>query len=190
MALPRALGVFVVVAVVAWVAIDRIGPWLATGPDGDAAVRPTAALAPPVREDGGSAPGVGHSGDGEPAAAAATMARFGTLLDAAVEQARVLVRLGQTRSRNLLAIAAERGRMEARLAEIDALLARGELPPVAAPAVAAYRDGAAAIRAAMAEAEAGFLRLDWGRVGEAVARLEEGTVALARARDLVTEVVE
>lgn len=109
---------------------------------------------------------------------------FGPRLRAAHEQATVLVALAEERSRNLLAINAEQRRMEERLAAADGAI--GGTPPAAfAEAVGSYRRGAAAVRRAMDEAQAGFLRFDWDRVARATDVLTEGTAELAAADALV-----
>ncbi|HYO30074.1 MAG TPA: hypothetical protein VER37_05780 [Thermomicrobiales bacterium] len=112
-------------------------------------------------------------------------AEFARLLESDAALAGELVGLGEAKSRNLLAITGQQRRMGDLLDETDAFLATAELPAGAEPAVAAYRDGATAIRAAMAEAQAGFVRFDWERVGRATARMTEGEAALARAVSLV-----
>jgi hypothetical protein len=107
---------------------------------------------------------------GSPAAdrpGAAAVAAFAAHLDAAAAQAGDLVALGETKSRNLLAITAGQRRMSGLLDETDAFLVTATLPEEADPAVAAYREGAAAVRAAWTEAQAGFVRLDWERVRRA-----------------------
>jgi hypothetical protein len=150
---------------------------------------PPVPVEPPARSAASAAlratPG---SNSGSPAAdspGAAAVAAFAAHLDAAAAQAGDLVALGETKSRNLLAITTGQRRMSGLLDETDAFLATATLPEEANPAVAAYRGGAAAVRAAMTEAQAGFVRLDWERVRRAAAALAEGKAALARAAGLL-----
>ena len=102
-------------------------------------------------------------------------------LRAAAAGAAELVALGESRSRNLLTIRAAQRRMDDRLAAVDALLAAGPTPARFAPALDAYHSGATAVRRAMAEAQAGFLRLDWDRVARATDLLADAAAALDRA---------
>jgi len=100
--------------------------------------------------------------------------------EAAVE-ARALAELGERRSRNLFAIRAAQRRMEEKLAAADAATASLAGSDPDAAALAAYRAGAADVRTAMDEAQAGFLRLDWDRVAEAYDRMESGAARLEQA---------
>lgn len=95
--------------------------------------------------------------------------------------------MGESRERNLLRIRAGQEAMTASLAAADAWLAMH--PPAASDdlAIATYRNGAAAIRKAMAEAQAGFLRFDFDRVARATATLNAGAVELALASEILTE---
>lgn len=106
------------------------------------------------------------------------------LADAAAE-ARALVALGERRSRNLFEIRSAQGRMEDKLAAVEATVGRRPASDLLAPALAAYRSGAAAVREAIAEAQAGFLRLDWDRVAEANRTMGDGADRLQRAADLL-----
>jgi hypothetical protein len=115
-----------------------------------------------------------------PGADASAAQLRGRVAEAAAE-ARALVELGERRSRNLFAIRSAQRRMEEKLAAADAAIAfLADSDPDAA-ALAAYRAGAADVRAAMDEAQAGFLRLDWDRVAEAYDRMESGAARLEQA---------
>jgi hypothetical protein len=107
------------------------------------------------------------------------------LLERAAADARALVILGESRERNLLRIRAGQEAMNSSLAATDAWLAAHPQLSPGHPAVAAYRHGAAAIREAMDEAQAAFLRFDFDRVGRAVERLRQGAAALEQAIDLL-----
>ena len=118
-----------------------------------------------------------------PALSADEAAFYGELmprLRAAAEQAHELANLGESRSRNLLAIRTAQRRMNDRLGAVDAVAADAASDRFA-PALAAYRGGARAVRAAMEEAQAGFVRLDWDRVARATALMARGTAELDRA---------
>ena len=115
------------------------------------------------------------------ASADAVRAGFAPLLDRATADARMLVELGERKERNLFRIRAAQTEMEASLAAADAWLAANPVPKEHEAAVAAYREGAASIRAAMAEAQAGFLRLDFDRVARAAATMRDGEAALGDA---------
>ena len=117
----------------------------------------------------------------------AAILAFDRHLDADAALAAELVALGEAKSRNLVAITGQQRRMGALLDETDAFLATTALPAEAAPAVATYREGAASVRAAMADAQAGFVRFDWERVRGATAELTAGEAALRRAAALVGE---
>ncbi len=139
--------------------------------------RPAASLAIPVTLESAT-PAASDPG-------AEAVAAFVRHLDAAAAQAGDLVALGETKSRNLIAITGQQRRMDDLLDETDVFLASAALPEDAVPAVAAYRDGAAAVRAAMADAQAGFVRFDWERVRRATGEMVEGEAALARAAGLL-----
>lgn len=113
--------------------------------------------------------------------------QFASALDAASAQARELVRLGETKSRNLPGILSEQRRMNARLDEIDALIASGTLPSETDDAVAAYADGAGAVRDAMDKAQNGLLKLDFGMVASATARMRDGERDLSLAAGLLRD---
>lgn len=112
-------------------------------------------------------------------------AGFRPLLERAASDAGVLLNLGESRERNLLRIRAGQEAMSNSLAAADAWLVAH--PPAAAdePAIEAYRDGAAAIRKAMEEAQAGFLRFDFDRVAVATETMWQGAAALERAMALL-----
>ena len=124
-------------------------------------------------------PGVARLGGGGTDADSAAL--FGQRVADAALEAQALVALGESRSRNLFAITSAQGRMEDKLAAADALAAALPASPGEAPALAAYRGGATAVRAAMDDAQAAFLRLDWERVARAYDRLESGTARLTEA---------
>ena len=110
--------------------------------------------------------------------------RFSRALDGATEQARSLLRLGESKSRNLPDILSQQGKMGDRLAEIDALIASGELPAEAQPAIDAYRKGSDDIRNAMEKAQKGFTTFDFGKVRDATDQMRKGAESLAEARRL------
>ncbi len=116
-------------------------------------------------------------------------AGFLPLLEQAAANAQALVAMGESRERNLLRIRAAQEAMSSSLAAADAWLADQQPPAPVEPAIAAYRPGAAAIRTAMSEAEAGFLRLDFDRVVRATVTLRQGAADLARAVGLLQEYV-
>ena len=120
-----------------------------------------------------------------PAAEAAYYAALAPPLRAAVAEARSLVALGERKSRNLLAIRAAQERMTGVLDDIDALLRSGPTPDRFTPAVHAYGRGAAAVRAAMDDAQAGLMRFDWERVARATEVMGQGAAELARASNLL-----
>ncbi len=131
-------------------------------------------------------------GDGPPLAASpvpgearAFHAGFQTLVQDAIAKAEILVAMGDSRERNLLRIRAEQEGMTTALAAADLWLEETPAPVIEEPAVAAYREGAAAIRLAMQEAQAGFLRFDFDRVARATETLREGAAALERALALL-----
>lgn len=125
--------------------------------------------------------------------AASPLARSGDLLHGEflplMEQvnadARALVTMGEARERNLLRIRGGQEAMTASLAAADAWLTEHPPEPDENRAVAAYRRGAAAIREAMAEAQAGFLRFDFARVGRATEWMREGTEEIEEAISLL-----
>ena len=106
------------------------------------------------------------------------------MLQHASEQADRLVALGESKERNLLRIRAGQSAMLSALAEADAWLAAHPATQ-SDPAMAAYRTGAADIRTAMEEAQAGFLRLDFERVARANETLQAGAQSLRQAIDLL-----
>ena len=71
--------------------------------------------------------------------------------------------------------------MNETLADVDAWLAAHPAEIDDEAAIAAYRAGAASVREAMAEAQAGFLRLDFDRVARATGTMREGEAALQEA---------
>lgn len=170
MGIVRAFAVLVAVGAVAWVGFDRLGGEV---------IMPGLPPLPVVGTTGGES----LPGD----AAASPERRFARALDAAAEQARELVRLGETKSRNLPEILGGQRRMTARLDEIDALVGSGALPEDARDAVAAYEDGARAVREAMDQAESGFLKLDFDKVRNATDRMRDGERDLAQAARLLPE---
>lgn len=135
-----------------------------------AAAAPEDAAAPDAAADAGDA--------ADPARA------FSRALGGASDQARDLFRLGEKKSRNIPEILDEQRRMGERLGEIDALIASGSLPPEMQPAVDAYNSGAADIRAAIEDAQAGFTHLDWDRVKRATEQMGRGFDSLAEAAKL------
>lgn len=110
---------------------------------------------------------------------------FQPLLADAASEARKLVAIAERRERNLLTIRAGQQAMEEALGAADAWLATHPPAEADAPGVAAYRAGAASIRSAMTEAQAGFLRFDFDRVARATAQLSEGEAALELAISLL-----
>lgn len=108
-------------------------------------------------------------------------------LSAAADQAAALAALGERRSRNLLEIRSAQSRMEETLAAVDTIAAAGPPPASAVSAVASYRSGAALVRDAMDEAQAGFLQFDWDRVATAYEDLDAGAAQLRRARDQLSD---
>jgi len=105
-------------------------------------------------------------------------------------QARVLADLGAQRSRDLLTVQRGQTRLGTLLDEIDEHHAAHGVPDRFRDAGLAYREGAARAREGMAEAQAGFRRFDWDRVGRATAVFETGTQALERAVEAMDRAVE
>ncbi len=141
----------------------------------DRVSRPGGELSPPRQS--ASPPGA--------APEAGFRAGFTLLLEQAIADARVLVATGEARDRNLLRIRAQQEAMLGSLSAADAWLDANPAPARVVPAVAAYREGATAIRAAMDEAQAGFLRFDFGRVARATETMGRGEAALSRALTLL-----
>ncbi|MFM9108097.1 MAG: hypothetical protein ACKOWF_15525 [Chloroflexota bacterium] len=110
--------------------------------------------------------------------------QFGRALSGASDQARELFKLGERKSRDIPDILNEQQKMGDRLAEIDALVASGSLPPELQPAVDAYSRGAADVREAIENAQAGFSRLDWERVKRATEQMGRGLDSLSEAARL------
>ncbi|MFM8593237.1 MAG: hypothetical protein ACKOCK_02440 [Chloroflexota bacterium] len=107
--------------------------------------------------------------------------QFSRALDTATEQAREVLRLGETKSRNLPEFIKEQGQMSNQFAEIDAIIAAGNLPPSMQPAVDAYQKGAKDIREAMDKAKSGLTSLDFDKVKKATQQLKEGVQSLSEA---------
>ncbi len=179
----RVLAAAVAVGAVAWFGFARLGgevalPGLPNAPS-------HSAVTPSAIADGVDASPATSTGESIPVGSTdAPERRFALALDAAAAQAGELVRLGETKSRNLPGILAEQRRMNALLEEIDALVASGSLPPEAAEAIVAYEAGATAVRDAMEAAQAGFRKLDFGAVRAATDRMREGERDLVRAAAL------
>lgn len=76
--------------------------------------------------------------------------------------------LGQSKSRNLFAFQRHGTRIRDLSDELDGYLAEHAPPPRFAAAIAQYRQGIAAVREAMDDAQSGLLRLDWQRVATAI----------------------
>lgn len=114
-------------------------------------------------------------------------AEFAPLLQRAAANAATLVTIGEAKERNLLRIHAAQQEMNASLAAADAWLAAHVPPAADEPAVAAYQHGAAAIRLAMNEAQAGFLRFDFARVARATTTMRQGAADLNTALTLLDE---
>jgi hypothetical protein len=112
-------------------------------------------------------------------------AGFLPLLTQAAADAQVLVAIGESRERNLVRIHAEQEAMANSLAAADSWLASHQPPASDESAIAAYSHGAAAIRTAMSEAQAGFLRFDFERVARATETLTAGADSLQRALELL-----
>jgi hypothetical protein len=118
-----------------------------------------------------------------PPAEAAYFSEVAPRLARASLDAAVLTEIGERRSRNLLEIRDAQTKMDRALDDLDAILAARPPPPRFAPSLATYRKGAAAIRDAMDEAQAGFVRFDWDRVAAASDLAETGAAGLRRSRD-------
>lgn len=116
----------------------------------------------------------------------APLQAFRPLLQRASTQADVLAALGEEKERNLIRIRTEQNAMVAALADADAWVAANP-GSESEPAVAAYRAGTDAIRAAMDEAQAGFLSFDFDRVSRAYITLDAGAAALHRALGLLPD---
>lgn len=159
LAIALAAGVVAVVGAVAW------GGW----PRQAAAPGPTSPVASPAAA--------------LPPAEAAAYRALAPRLREAADQTRTLVAMGEERERNLLAIRREQGETEERLAAVDALA--GAAPARFVPVAERYAEGARAVRRAMAEAQAGFVRLDWDRVARATELMDRGAGEIERAAALL-----
>jgi len=136
------------------------------------------------------------AGDSSPARPSASPAANGTddgfrvgflpLLEDAAANARVLVATGEARDRNLLRVRSQQEAMWGSLDAADAWLDANPAPDRFISAEAAYREGATAIRTAMDDAQAAFLRLDFARVARAIKTLERGEAAITSAIALIT----
>lgn len=100
------------------------------------------------------------------------------------EEANFLAELGQRHSRNLFEIRAGQQRMNDRLTAADDLVADGDTPTQFGPAMQSYRVGAATVRDAMRQAQAGFLRFDWNQVATASLMMSDGATRLQGATTL------
>lgn len=119
-----------------------------------------------------------------PASPEAFASGFREHLARALTAGDALVAIGARRERNLLTVAQGQSAMNAALDETDAWLA-GQAIAAEDPAVAAYRAGAAQIRAAMADAQRAFLRFDWDGVAAATRELDSGVAQLREAQALL-----
>ena len=103
------------------------------------------------------------------------------MLARTLADAKLLVELGESKERNLFRIRAGQAAMEQSLAAADAWLASNAVADTDRSLVMTYRDGAELIRNGMAEAQAGFLRLDFDRVAQAAAEVRAGERQLRHA---------
>lgn len=122
---------------------------------------------------------------GPPAAETVYRKALAPRIERAALDADALVEIGERRSRNLLEIRAAQNRMGDSLAAIDLLLANRPPPADLQSSISGYWEGAEALREAMTEAQAGFVRLDWERVAAAYERAGTGAAALHRAERLL-----
>lgn len=107
-------------------------------------------------------------------------------LSRAARDAAALTEIGKRRSRNLLEIRNAQTEIDRTLDDLDAILARRPPPALFVPSLLTYRTGATAIRDAMDEAQAGFVRFDWDRVAAAYDLAETGAGNLRRAGEEIT----
>lgn len=89
--------------------------------------------------------------------------------------------LGRSKSRNLFAFQRHGTRIRDLSDELDGYLAEHAPPPRFAAAIAQYRQGIAAVRQAMDEAQSGLLRLDWSRVATAIPVMSGGAAEVNAA---------
>jgi hypothetical protein len=89
--------------------------------------------------------------------------------------------LGQSKSRNLFAFQRHGAQIRDLSDELDGYLAEHVPPPRFAAAIAQYRQGVAAVRQAMGEAQSGLLRLDWTRVATAIPVMSSGATDVSAA---------
>ncbi|MGI9252758.1 MAG: hypothetical protein ACR2J8_03360 [Thermomicrobiales bacterium] len=143
--------------------------------------------APVIQEIQDSADPAAAATEGDAAAAdpnADPARQFSRALGSASDQARDLFRLGERKSRNIPDILGEQQKMGDRLAEIDALIASGTLPPELQPAIDAYTQGSSDVREAMGAAKSGFTHLDWDKVRGATEQMGRGFQSLSDAAKL------
>jgi hypothetical protein len=162
-----------------WIAAAVAIVWVTVGRDAGPEPVPTAQL--------GSSPAPPEPG--LPVAEATYYRGLVPLVRAAAEEGAALVALGERQERNLLTIRAAQGRMEERLAAVDEFAATQPTPDRFAAALARYREGAVAVRRAIAEASAGFVRLDWDRVARASSLMGRGAAILRQAELMLDEAV-
>lgn len=154
----------ILIFVGALVLIDALARWL-TGSSPSLIETPTppsATPAPPSSDDG-------------------LRLEFRPMLARTLADAKLLVELGESKERNLFRIRAGQAAMEQSLAAADAWLASNAVADTDRSLVMTYRDGAELIRNGMAEAQAGFLRLDFDRVAQAAAEVRAGERQLRHA---------
>lgn len=102
-------------------------------------------------------------------------------LRALTVEASAAAELGRSKSRNLFAFQRHRNRIRDLSSEIDRYLQEHATPPRFAKAINQYRQGIAAVRQAMDEAQTGLLRLDWERVATAIPVMTSGAGDLSNA---------
>lgn len=92
-----------------------------------------------------------------------------------------LAELGNTRSRNILAIQTRATRVDELAKEIDDFTASLPAPARFADGMGAYRQGVATMHGAMTDAKAAFLRFDWTALKTAVDQFSLGAATMHRA---------
>ncbi len=93
--------------------------------------------------------------------------------------------LGRSKSRNLFAFQRHGSRIRGLSDELDRYLEAHAPPPRFAAAMAQYRQGIAAVRHAMEEAQSGLLRFDWTRVATAIPVMGGGATEVNAALTLL-----
>lgn len=102
-----------------------------------------------------------------------------------VAEAKVLVNLGQSRSRNIFELRRRGDRVETVSQGLDRFLADQEIPARFLSAISTYEAGIAAVRSAVASTRSALGSFDWESLERAVDVMAGGTEQLKRAQQLL-----